>query len=61
MYTEGGDEKWLEQKEKLKKKFGDLINNDLKFEEILKEEFMEKLQSKLIKTKEDLDKIPDEI
>ncbi|OFY24936.1 MAG: hypothetical protein A2W98_03925 [Bacteroidetes bacterium GWF2_33_38] len=58
MYTEGGNEKWLEQKEKLKKKYADLINDDLKFEEIIKDEFMEKLQTKLTKTKEDLDKIP---
>ena len=50
---------WNEQKGKLKKKFGFLIENDLMFEEGKQEEMFGKLQIKLGKTKEELQKIID--
>ncbi len=48
---------WNELKGKLKKKFAVLTDNDLMFEEGKKEEMLGKLQIKLGKTKEELDKI----
>ena len=48
---------WNEQKAKLKKKFAVLTDNDLMFEEGKKEEMFGKLQIKLGKSKEELDKI----
>ena len=49
--------KWNEQKGKLKKKFAVLTDNDLMFEEGKKEVMLGKLQIKLGKSKEELDKI----
>ncbi len=48
---------WNEQKGKLKQKFAVLTNNDLMFEEGKKDEMFGKLQIKLGKTKEELQKI----
>ena len=48
---------WIEQKGKLKQKFASLTNNDLMFEEGKKEEMLGRLQIKLGKTKEDLQKV----
>jgi uncharacterized protein YjbJ (UPF0337 family) len=48
---------WNEQKGKLKKKFALLTDNDLMFEEGKKEEMFGKLQIKLGKSKEELEKI----
>ena len=48
---------WNEQKGKLKKKFAVLTDNDLMFAEGKKEEMFGKLQIKLGKSKEELDKI----
>ena len=48
---------WAEQKGKLKQKFATLMDNDLLFAEGQKEEMLEKLQIKLGKTKEELNKI----
>ncbi len=48
---------WNELKGKLKQKFAVLTDNDLMFEEGKKEEMFGKLQIKLGKTKEELDKI----
>ncbi len=48
---------WNEQKGKLKQKFALLTENDLLFEEGKKEEMLGKLQIKLGKTREELDKI----
>ena len=48
---------WNEQKGKLKKKFAVLTDNDLMFEEGKKEEMFGKLQIKLGKSKEELEKI----
>jgi uncharacterized protein YjbJ (UPF0337 family) len=48
---------WNEQKEKLKKKFAVLTDNDLKYENGKKDEMLAKLQVKLGKTKEELQKI----
>lgn len=45
---------WSERKDKLKKKFGFLTENDLMFEEGRKEEMLRKLQIKLGITKEEL-------
>jgi uncharacterized protein YjbJ (UPF0337 family) len=45
---------WNEQKEKLKKKFALLTDQDVTFEEGKMDEMMEKLQTKLGKTKEEL-------
>ncbi len=52
---------WNEQKGKLKKKFAELTDNDLLFEEGKKEEMLGKLQIKLGKTKEEIDKIIDSL
>lgn len=48
---------WEEQKGKLKQKFAHLTDNDLLLIEGKKEEMMGKLQIKLGKTKEELEKI----
>lgn len=48
---------WNELKGKLKKKFANLTDNDLMFAEGKKDEMLGKLQIKLGKTKEELDKI----
>jgi uncharacterized protein YjbJ (UPF0337 family) len=48
---------WIEQKGKLKQKFASLTNNDLMFEEGKKEEMLGRLQIKLGKTKEDLQRV----
>jgi uncharacterized protein YjbJ (UPF0337 family) len=52
---------WNEQKGKLKKKFAVLTDNDLMFEEGKKEEMLGKLQIKLGKSKEELQKILEEL
>ena len=49
--------KWNEQKGKLKQKFATLTDKDLLFEEGKKDEMLGKLQIKLGKTKEELNKI----
>ena len=48
---------WHEQKGKLKQKYAVLTDNDLMFEEGKKDEMFGKLQVKLGKTKEELQKI----
>ena len=48
---------WNEQKGKLKQKFATLTDNDLMFEEGKKDEMLGKLQIKLGKTKEELQKV----
>ena len=48
---------WNEQKGKLKQQFAILTDNDLMFEEGKKDEMFGKLQIKLGKTKEELQKI----
>lgn len=48
---------WDEQKVKLKQKFPTLTDSDLKFEEGKKGEMFTKLQTKLGKTKEELQSI----
>lgn len=48
---------WKEKTAKLKKKFAILTDNDLMFEESQKEEMLGKLQAKLGKTKEELNKL----
>lgn len=48
---------WNVIKEKLKQKFTLLTDNDLLFNHGMKEEMLGKLQSKLGKTKEELEKI----
>ncbi len=48
---------WNEQKGKLKQKFANLTDNDLMFEEGKKEEMLGKIQIKLGKTKEELNRI----
>ncbi len=48
---------WNQQKGKLKQKFASLTDNDLMFEEGKKDEMLGKLQVKLGKTKEELEKI----
>lgn len=48
---------WNEQKGKLKQKFANLTDNDLMFEEGKKEEMMGRIQVKLGKTKEELQKV----
>ena len=48
---------WNEQKARLKQKFAELTDNDLMFDEGKKEEMFAKLQIKLGKTKEELQKI----
>lgn len=47
---------WNIQKAKLKQKFADLTDNDLMYEEDKREEILGKLQVKLGKTKEELNK-----
>lgn len=49
--------KWNEQKAKLKQQFAILTDNDLMFAEGKKEEMMGRLQIKLGKSKEELEKI----
>jgi len=49
--------KWNEQKGKLMQKFAILTDNDLMFEEGKQDEMLGKLQIKLGKTKEELEKI----
>jgi uncharacterized protein YjbJ (UPF0337 family) len=48
---------WNEQKGKLKQMFASLTDNDLMFEDGKKDEMMGKLQIKLGKTEEELNKI----
>ncbi|HYM94745.1 MAG TPA: CsbD family protein [Chitinophagaceae bacterium] len=50
---------WNEQKGKLKQKFATLTDNDLMFDEGKKDEMLGKLQVKLGKTREELNKIID--
>ena len=50
-------ENWDELKNKLKKKFAELTENDLLFEEGKKNEMLGKIQLKLGKTKKELIKI----
>jgi uncharacterized protein YjbJ (UPF0337 family) len=52
---------WNEQKAKLKQKFAVLTDNDLLLLEGKKEELFGRLQSKLGKTKEEIQKIISEI
>jgi uncharacterized protein YjbJ (UPF0337 family) len=52
---------WNSQKGKLKQKFGTLTDNDLMFEEGKRDEMIGKLQIKLGKTKEQLNKIIDDL
>jgi uncharacterized protein YjbJ (UPF0337 family) len=53
--------KWEEQKGLLKQRFASLTDNDLLFAEGKKEEMFGRLQIKLGKTKEELNKIISEI
>jgi uncharacterized protein YjbJ (UPF0337 family) len=48
---------WNEQKGKLKQQFATLTDNDLMFEEGKKDEMLGKVQIKLGKTKEEMQKI----
>jgi len=48
---------WMEQKGKLKKAFAILTDNDLMYEKGKREEMLGKLQIKLGKTKEEINKI----
>ena len=48
---------WTEQKEKLKQKFGTLTDQDLAFEEGKKNEMLERVQTKIGKSKEELQAI----
>jgi uncharacterized protein YjbJ (UPF0337 family) len=48
---------WVEQKVALKKQFPSLTDSDMMFEEGKKEEMLAKLQIKIGKTKEELQKI----
>jgi len=48
---------WNDQKDKLKKKFQVLTDNDLAFEEGKKNEMLEKVQLKIGKSKEELEAI----
>ncbi|HSO88751.1 MAG TPA: CsbD family protein [Draconibacterium sp.] len=50
---------WNEQKGKLKQKFAVLTDNDLMYEEGKRDEMFGKLQIKLGKTREELNKIVD--
>ena len=52
---------WNEQKGKLKQKFAVLTDNDLMFEEGKKEEMYGRLQKTLGKTKEELQKIIEDL
>ncbi len=51
------DTNWNEQKRKLKQKFGVITDNDLLFVAGKKEEMIGRLQMKLGKTKEELQRI----
>ncbi len=48
---------WNELKGKLKQKFADLTDDDLMYDEGRKDEMLGKLQKKLGKTREELDRI----
>ncbi len=48
---------WVEQKAALKKQFPTLTDNDLMFEESKKDEMLAKIQTKVGKTKEEMQKI----
>jgi uncharacterized protein YjbJ (UPF0337 family) len=48
---------WIEQKAALKKQFPMLTDNDMMFDESKKMEMMAKIQTKVGKTKEEMDKI----
>jgi len=48
---------WDEQKGKLKQRFAELTDNDLMYEEGKKDEMLGKLQIKLGKSKEEIQKI----
>jgi uncharacterized protein YjbJ (UPF0337 family) len=52
-----GKANWNYQKGKLKEKFAVLTDNDLLYEQGKKDEMLAKIQIKLGKTKEELDKI----
>ena len=52
---------WNEQKGKLKQKFAVLTDNDLMYEEGKREEMFGKLQIKLGKSREELNKIVDSL
>lgn len=45
---------WNDQKEKLKTKFSDLTDEDLNYEEGKRDEMLERVQTKLGKTREEL-------
>ena len=49
--------KWEEQKGKLKQKFAELTDDDLLYVEGKEQEMLGKIQTKLGKTKEELEKI----
>jgi uncharacterized protein YjbJ (UPF0337 family) len=57
MNTQEAKGNWNEQKGKLKQKFAVLTDNDLMFDEGKKDEMFGKLQIKLGKSKEELEKI----
>lgn len=57
METELLEEPWNKLKEKFKQRFAILTDNDLLFEKGKREEMMRKLQKKLGKTKDELQKI----
>ena len=48
---------WTDQKVKLKERFANLTDADLKYEDGKKDEMMAKIQTKLGKTKEEFEKI----
>jgi len=50
-------ENWSDQKEKLKALFPTLTDEDLRYEEGNREEMLTRIQSKLGKTKEELDTV----
>ncbi len=52
---------WNEQKGKLKQRFAVLTDNDLMYEEGKKDEMLGKLQKKIGKTKEEFDKIIEDL
>lgn len=57
MNTLENDRNWEKQKIELMQKFAILTDNDLLFEKGRKEEMFKKLQSRLGKSKEELEKI----
>ena len=57
MDTTGLKGNWLEQRAKLKQKFSVLTDDDLLYEQGKKEEMLGRVQVKLGKTKEELQKI----